>query len=180
MPFFSLWHFSCILHKFSLMGQEMKMQNTFLICSSEVFTFLKCMRHQSWFTRRKKIHSRGKKLLPKGKCSELFNNTIKCNIADNQSVSNSEGRNCKGIELRMLARMFFYGWEDERCKTDASPATQLLAPRKNSSVYRDILYFWEHKVTDIEERRNAAMTNGPFPLSWKLHNASGHYTMCLA
>lgn len=59
--------------------------------------------------KKKKIHSRGKKLLPKGKCSELFNNTIKCNIADNQSVSNSEGRNCKGIELRMLARMFFYG-----------------------------------------------------------------------
>lgn len=72
--------------------------------------------------KKKKNLSERKKPLPTGKWSELFNNTIKSNIADNQSVPDCEGRNCKGTELGMLAGLFFYGWEDERCETDAAPA----------------------------------------------------------
>lgn len=45
---------------------------------------------------KKKNHLKGKKQLPKGKFSELFSNTIKCNIADNQSVSKSKGRELQG------------------------------------------------------------------------------------
>lgn len=44
--------------------------------------------------------------MPKGKYSEPFSYTIKCNIAENQSVSKSKGENCKGTELGMLARIF--------------------------------------------------------------------------
>lgn len=91
----------------------------------------------------KKNPSERKKPLPTGKRSELFNNTIKSNIADNQSVPDCEGRNCKGTELGMLAEMFFYGWEDERCETDAAPAP---GPEQNLRLIETFYIFENTKL----------------------------------
>lgn len=83
----------------------MEMQNTCFIWSLSI----DIQGSKADLQQGKKFHWKGKKQLPKGKHSELFSYTIKCNIAVNQSVSKSKGESCKGIELGMLARIFFKG-----------------------------------------------------------------------
>lgn len=121
--------------------------------------------------------SERKKPLPTGKWSELFNNTIKSNIADNQSVSDCEGRSCKGTELGMLAGMFFYGWEDERCETDAAPAPspeQKLLLIETFYIFENtkLLILREGETCSNRKHSSSSFTKAPQRIR-ALHNVFG-------